>query len=140
MRTTNLLLVGLVLVLAGCSTTTPNLVHAAVPSPGPNGLHSGVYAVQYASDGSIGGHLWYPQNEVKYNALIKRYGTQFTPPLTPDWHLSTTYVETGWVLAASGKLRTPVIPGPGFWEADPIAINDYIQLLSIPAQETPQKP
>lgn len=98
----------------GCHTISPDLPISNNPSPGPNGMHSGVYAVIHARDGSIKAQVWYEQNRTEYNALIGKYGSQFIPPIKADDHLT----EDG-----------------AYWKADGIAISHYILLLDLKAKD-----
>jgi hypothetical protein len=96
--------------LSGCATHSPNLPLPSAPSPGPNGQHSGVYAVIYAANGSIKAQVWYAQTRTEYNALIAKFGTQFIPALQPDDHLT---------------------PDGAYWKADGTAIDNYVALLNL---------
>ena len=95
------------LALVGCATHSPDLPIPNNPSPGPNGEHSGIYAAIYSPSGEITGQVWYAETRDTYNALIAKFGNQFIPALTPDYHLT---------------------PDGKFFKADAIAISRLIDL------------
>jgi hypothetical protein len=103
--------------LTACSSISPDITTPQSGSPGPNGLHSGVYAAMFDKSGAIMAQLWYPETRESYNDLIAKYGSQFVPALKSDSHLT-----------AYGN----------FWKADQAAISNYINLLNLKrADKTP---
>jgi hypothetical protein len=101
-----------IIALTGCvGTISPPISTSPNASSGPNGQHSDIYAVDYSADGkTILAQVWYPEKRASYDAMIGLYGRQFTPPLTPDIHLT----QDGH-----------------YWKADQIAIRNEVELLKL---------
>ena len=80
-----------VLLLPGCTTVTPEQVHASVASYDGTNQNSGV--ISFTSDGSaiITAHA-----RDRYNALVCVYSKKFLPPLLPDDGLK--FQSPNWVI------------------------------------------
>jgi hypothetical protein len=102
----------------GCvSTVSPVEIRAAAPSYDGDSLNSGVLACIRDGAGNVTGWTVTARARDRYNALVAKCGSLWTPPIVPDygvtpnadgtWHMTNEAMDKFIVMSLAGDTWNP---------------------------------